>query len=51
VTLHHYKDQLVNDVYGIIAVYSENHRKKEIILCRLNAKLLYIEAGGIYSCH
>jgi hypothetical protein len=42
----HYKDQLVNAVYGTIAVYFENHTKHTNTLCGQNAELLNVKASG-----
>jgi hypothetical protein len=39
-TLHHYKDQLVNAVSVIIAVYTENHTKYTSTLRRQNAEVI-----------
>jgi hypothetical protein len=47
--LLHYKDQLVNVVYGIIAVYSENHTKHINTLDGQHAALLNVKAGGTYT--
>jgi hypothetical protein len=35
----------------IIAVYFENHMKPINTICRQNAELLIVEAGGTYSYH
>jgi hypothetical protein len=44
-----YKDQLVNAVKKITAVYSENHTKHISTLCGQNTELLIIKAGGTHS--
>jgi hypothetical protein len=35
----------------IIAVYSENHMKLRKTLCRQNAELVDVKAGGTYNYH
>jgi hypothetical protein len=42
-TLHHYKDQLVNAVKAIIAVYSENHTELTDTFCGQSAELLIVK--------
>jgi hypothetical protein len=51
-TLHlHPKNQLVNAVKEIIAVYSENYRELMNTLCGQNAESFNVQLDGTYNNH